>query len=72
MIVNPLLPSMPYMTRLAKKFYFNFRSDHQNKFLWMSRLWVGCQKEPIYYAMSRKKKNSDGKGLKKREIYKFV
>ena len=31
--INPLLPSVPYMTRSAKFFHFNLRSDHQKNFV---------------------------------------
>ena len=31
--INPLLPSVQNMTRLAKNFDFNFRRDHKKKIL---------------------------------------
>ena len=39
------------------------RRDHQNNFLWASRLWVGSRKEPILGYVPKndeKKKNNSG------------
>ena len=54
------------MASFSKFFDFNLRRDHQKKFLWASRLWVGRRKEPIlgYVSKNDEKNNSGGKGLK--------
>ena len=56
----------PFLASFSKTFDFNFRRNHQKKFLWASRLWVGRRKEPIlaYVQKNNEKKNSGGKWLK--------
>ena len=44
--INPLLPGVPYMARLAKLF-ISISEGIIKKFLWTSRLWVGRRKESI-------------------------
>ena len=57
------MPSAAFMRRSAK--IFNLRRDHQKKFIWASRLWVGRRKEPIlgYVSKNYAKNNSGSKGL---------
>ena len=47
--------------------FLKIRMDHQKKFLWASRLWVGRRKEPILDYVpkhdKKKKKNSVSKEL---------
>ena len=59
------------MASFSKTFDFNLRRDHQKNFLWASRLWVGSHKEPIlgYVPKNDEKKNSGGKGLKRKGGY---
>ena len=63
----------PKYTTFDQNFDFNLRRDHQKKFLWTSRLWVGRRKEHILGNVPKndEKKNSVNKGLKKMKISKL-
>ena len=72
MAFNPFPPSVPIWHHLAKLSIL--RRDHQENFLWSSRLWVGRRKERFldYVLKKRRKKNSRGKGLRQRPVWSNV
>ena len=55
--INPLLPSVPYMARLAKILIFNLRRDHK-KNSYERRDYESVDEKMLSLALSRKLKKN--------------
>ena len=72
--INPLTPRRTQVLTMNRYINSILRRDHQNNFLWASRLWVGRRKEPIlgYVPKNNEKKNLVHKGLKNTLVLPFL